>query len=1116
MNNPEEKIQEFYDNWKKKHGSTKDIFGHNIYYIETVDREGNTTGEAFGLNILTNYFFYQLIGWSRPIYDSLRGVYIGNGLTEHTVLSPDDVAIISTPWNQKAIEVDNNATMDSYRYMSWDNDNQVLICTRYLLKCYFDYVLGSISESFEVNEIGISCGESGAGGYGPQSNQLLGLHAAVYDANGDFGGIYKNPNERMYISVYTVVAMKPQLIHDALYSATYNPNVNPQTCFAMDPWAYNARRGTDETDGQSVMSRYQFSYIAYPRRNPDESEKINNYRGTYFCLGTASFGRGSYSGTMLSMAQHTKNLTTVTYGHVFTPSRISQLVEDKNSYVDMAVLAGDTTQRYSDYLRYSEYCAIACPVQLDRDEAFENVLIYTNGINDDTLTTMYGVNPSKSVIMQAGTLPIVDFQVTGFKAYNGLTKEWDIDMINDVNNASNNYLLSRHYLYPWVLVRMDTGIAGVGKQPICIWFNHWTDKPISSLDRNVRMFATDSWWDPSTWSEIVDYTNIPTAQGSKRYFLTIGGWRYIGMSYGDPSPQHGASTEPPIVVGRSGETIPAVNYAANVVKTNMDPIAFNLSNTRSTFVNSIAATDWCRHDLTCESRGYIWMSNTIYYPAEDVSYPIQTSDPIGTFNQPSYCARFTEPTGQRILQIFRGDTLIQDYNKTNDYYFFMSPRLSKISVFDVPDHLNCDDGNGNWTGTEYLIDMPADYVDTYKANSDYTPRVDITSTETGYVVFCHRTAKRADVINLLGTPGVTQLLHPVTGDPLETAQCFAIKYTNYVVTQDTSFTSDTEWKYLIIDLTDGSLYQECLIPKNGNNQIYYIRGWKNYLYFVYYNSASDMPIGIYDMSLQEANRFRMLSTNLNFAVSLIPGGSFLTHDWSVWTSWCRMMASHTFGDEHCFFVYRNSYTYNSGDAIFPLYYVDEDHPSEPLDINSIYKYNALTSSYYRYVRTSGSGTSSQFRYHGLSIEVGTFNQGKQRLLMASMMGSGYYNEPYILFYDLNQIRDTRAAITLTNDGNLRTNLFGNSTDADTSGCGRFYACMYDGKVYQFEYDGTLENRCNQATITISDPNKFVRHQISGTTRTIQCYNDPKKIYGINSAEIEWINNLSVWGPQDVT
>ena len=47
-----------------------------------------------------------------------------------------------------------------------------------------------------------------------------------------------------------------------------------------------------------------------------------------------------------------------------------------------------------------------------------------------------------------------------------------------------------------------------------------------------------------------------------------------------------------------------------------------------------------------------------------------------------------------------------------------------------------------------------------------------------------------------------------------------------------------------------------------------------------------------------------------------------------------------------------------------------------------------------------------------------------------------------------------------------------------------------------------------------DPKRLMPHRLTGTTTTLQTWNNPKRIHGFNSITWKLINNASIWNAGD--
>lgn len=1122
--NYEEKIDQFYDNWKKKHGSVEDLYGHNIYYLETRDREGNQTGEAFGLNCVTTYSMEEHFGISQPIHADMNRMYIGNGVTDDSMIpTPRDTAMRGyiTGVNYS----DYNSTRDYERFCAWDAENEVLWYRIYIMKARFDYVISGYDSPFQINEIGVSNRRTypGSGSNWRDDKDHLSLHAAVYDINGERGYITKNPNEELYISLYATYAMKPQYVHQRFKS------LGNHACFAMDPWAYNTRSEESiDSNSHGFMETFGSAYIAYPKdTEPTTSSPDRWYTGTILCVRAGRCSAGSnYMFTTNTMDSNL--IVTQNYSLLGDEpaKRGASLIEDKNTYVDMCVFAGINvaypTRDGGAGLMFSEMMAMCAPIRLEREEPINDVYMFGSSYKDNSITANYGYKADGSHSAY-GTLPVVDYTPTSIKSYNGITHEWDI--IETIQNSQNDYVLTSHFLYPWVLVRMATGIEGIGNNTICIWFNNWTEFPITSMsDVGLRTFMTDAWWNPSSWIEIVDKTNIAPEVGCLTYVITIGGARNTYYSYNSSAISNSCGTKSvPMTVERSGETIPGFAIASQTTSVSKDVddndieyVTYAFPSTNSS-VNPIAADVPIRRHIVSESREYIWMSNTVYYPEANKAYPIVSSYSSNIdMDQPIPSMRFTEPSGKRILQVFRSN----NGPGRNTYITHITPKLSKVSVFEVSD-------NPNIAPFEYVVDLTG-LPDNASATTGGANMI-VTSTERGHVLFFNKSTGKMHIVDILGDapyyePKTYVLQDPTTQTDLTTDAAYAIQYTNYVVFRDTTHSDNTEYKFKIFDLSSNNYLREFIIPKAGT--VTWIRGWNHYLYISMGTSTSSMTLGLYSMDeLDPDLQYRVISTDSAMVEAFVPGGGFMDNsggDYTNWRTWWGLTNTLTQGDEHCFFVYKEMRTAYSNDNNYntaAVYYIDEDHPDEPLLLNiPELTYYSMFSSDFVWQNNNGTLSTHYYQsYSGLSFEVGSFNNNKQRIVIININGSQERSTfPVPIYYDLNRIRDERAIYSRTNSKNMATTFYGRPDDSvDKNNCGKYCSVMYKGKIVQCEYNTNTNTFSSKATLTTFEPNLVVPHLVSGTTHTIQCYNDPKKIYGMTSATLKYINSGTIWAPTDL-
>ena len=129
--------------------------GHNIYHIQSVDKDGNVTNEAFGLNTMTYsglwYLYQNSAYWPDSEYSShWRGrLWLGSGTSEpdknSDVLEAPSTVITTQPvinaiWNDTPAEV-------------YDSVSETLSSTVKIGQNYYDYNISGVNSDYSFSEI---------------------------------------------------------------------------------------------------------------------------------------------------------------------------------------------------------------------------------------------------------------------------------------------------------------------------------------------------------------------------------------------------------------------------------------------------------------------------------------------------------------------------------------------------------------------------------------------------------------------------------------------------------------------------------------------------------------------------------------------------------------------------------------------------------------------------------------------------------------------------------------------------------------------------------------------------------------------------------------------------
>ena len=190
----------------------------NLYYMRTIDRDGNVTSESYGMNMFTNYGFsrYFSNNDSWPHY-----LYIGDNEYDATLsLTANNSGSGHKLFHQETLQHDldsaRNTTID-YNYPMWyyeipgSNPTKgivTLVCK--FMQGTFDYTIDGVSEDISIREYGI----------GSSATQLW-THSWAYDIQGRNTTVTKTPNERLVIDVYFCMSYETSIITDGFANGRY-------------------------------------------------------------------------------------------------------------------------------------------------------------------------------------------------------------------------------------------------------------------------------------------------------------------------------------------------------------------------------------------------------------------------------------------------------------------------------------------------------------------------------------------------------------------------------------------------------------------------------------------------------------------------------------------------------------------------------------------------------------------------------------------------------------------------------------------------------------------------------------------------------------------------------
>ena len=1101
------KIQNFVDNWKAKHGNTDLLDGHSVYLLRTEDRDGNITGEAFALNVTTWRYYRSWFGPSsgQP-YSSyiIQYLYIGDGThDEYGDFPTTRSSMFHQTYSGACTRTSDDQTRIESGTIYYDQDTGISRSQAWVYTGYFDYVLSGISSDLTVTEIGLSS-------YGSPSE--LATHAYVMDSEGNYTSFVKHVNEKLTIEAYITLYHKYGYIENKLW--------NQGIGFAWNPWGYftfgYSGRGYNWNSHYNGTINYMtHAYISSPRW-------YRSYNSTSYS-DESSYRAGSICGSYHDVAWMDSNdpdtqIGTRSWGH----SGNNSLIENKGYYYDLLYMTGFNSygSPSTNSFYYASQMGIIREMRLPEPEEIVTNYAYTGTINNDDLSANFGHYQNASYDTR-GLLPVVDLNVSSVKTYNGLTKEWDID--ETVLNGTNTTNLTMNQLYPicgsyMYTPYLDTNVIRWGRQFVRIYPNMYTSYPITKISTtnmaSANIWCSDEYWNPYSWERVEDPNNVPASQGAKRYFMG-----FSGEITGNGGPN--TSTRP-VEVTRTGYTKPTLVSEDTKRIDNIDTFNNGYTGCYHNGANCLMNSTGFSHYriLSNDDLGYIWMRHHLYYPDDsDLSSPgqswlIQTSQPSGNTREPFGTLRFMDPSGHRILQVFTANNVDQ----------YPSMRLRKISVFEMHSATEVAEDPSKVAPDEYVIDMGETFLDnTYYYNYGSTAPL-ISSTETGYVVFGNPNDSRTHIVNMVGDaesnyePYKFILKYPDTDEEIPTAACYAMKYTNRVMVRDTRQDTDVLIGFMLIDLSTNTIVDSFTIGRTEwGGTFQWGAGWHDYFYMFgrtndsSWDSSTTWKCRIYDGTRPAGSRIVDPEWGSEVCRCFIPG----FHHWN-WTrfNWIKSLMGTVQGDEECICFGRGNLN-NNNDAVL-LYYISLERPLEPFSFNNV----GITQRMFGYIQTDDIAFFDVFKTP----------DGKNRLLIYHMDydqwydGNSWINYQYkIWVFDANLLRDMRKGPGRINSNPTSIPAF--VTNKNNKLYTRWrYTGMYKGRILISEYDNTYYSAGSYPTRyyintnnyhRFVDPKRLLPHKMTGTTYTIQAYNNPKRVYGIQNVTLKVINSADIWDPSDM-
>lgn len=430
----------------------------NIYVAQTIDRDGNVTSETYGMNMMTDYGFERYFdnGTSWP-----RNVYIGGAQNAPSLINTS--AIFETITN----DTDNSTIRETeidYKYPMYyyaQGNDGIVTCVCKFQKSTFDWNLSDVTDDISIGEYGI----------GEAINQLW-THSWVYDITGRKTIVTKHPNERLEMTIYFCLTYKLNLIKNNWANDIY--------IVITDLYRFLNNNGRMNDDKAGILRR---------NTNPEFTKATSQ----------SSFN----------------NLDNNAHAYMNTQSTITNRQQDKFTAFhpfDIYATAGNYQGYFNGFYTQSHGFQILSPEEQSSIEAFDITFrtTYQTGFHNTCLADRFGD--------ETNDFPMTQANITHCYVYNRISGDYDnpVGFTNDVTHQYSEASFDVSVGTPIYYTNRDNILT------MYVYQNLNTSDPIDIFN-NVNIdsiYATDSYWDFSSWKIIQNPFDIPAALKTKRYYIT--------------------------------------------------------------------------------------------------------------------------------------------------------------------------------------------------------------------------------------------------------------------------------------------------------------------------------------------------------------------------------------------------------------------------------------------------------------------------------------------------------------------------------------------------------------------------------------------------------------------
>lgn len=453
-------LREFINNMQFKHEGIS-----NLYVFETRDKEGNVTDVKYGMNLLTDVGLDAIYknGGTFALSNSVglyAGTFTGNfDKTGHEIIEPAF----------DCLRAENNSTTKDFRYPiiynpGLESDTGIITLVSKLGVARYPYDITNHNYDVSIFEYGI----------GTAYNNLW-THAHIYNNQGEATYITKRAGQEMFIHIYMCLSLYEHVIMNAWQDNTFigltTGELMFQRCHVSNMGTYKRASVYDRTssgitktvDDLAVPGTLRSISLLQEFTMADSYGSGNSYIDGFWgsCGGLIIIDRQYLP--VVSGVQQTETFTLTGY-KASDPLNTSTPEDAINANIGKDI----TTQNDWNKNLYPQFTTM-----MDID--VKTFSVKTGDWANNTSVPFYNDN---------------DFQYSnaGFEtAYCRPIHYW-----------SNTDILTTAYLF----------------------INIFPENPILSINHgHESVYATDKYWDISTWVPINNFDEIPVSVRSAKYWI---------------------------------------------------------------------------------------------------------------------------------------------------------------------------------------------------------------------------------------------------------------------------------------------------------------------------------------------------------------------------------------------------------------------------------------------------------------------------------------------------------------------------------------------------------------------------------------------------------------------